>query len=244
MKDDQCFVLTLFLFILGSFFGWFLAKQSIDISLTTVALVTSTLGAAFFGSWSSFLLQEKKDKRKEIDKEVGLANEIIVALGHQLNELLAFQHQFIDPHRDDEFRIIRIQPLAVPMKPSLKPNILNLSFLWQKGKIELLDLVSHVKQQFDLSISVINARSDLREEVKSAFEGIKYAEKTGVREGDIRAIMGERKFTELTQLTSEMIEIVDESIENHKKIIKDLHTELKELFPNHKVIYYKETEVS
>lgn len=237
MKADQHFVLCIVLFITGILFGATFFTGYLELQPETFFPALATLIAAFVGAWAAFLLQEHKEKRAERERHVGHGNEVIAALADHANQLYVFRKQFIEPHRDDKANWLRIMPLPYDLKPNIELDVLNLSFLWQIGEANLTNKVSNEKHKFILLLEIINKRSKVHSNaVQPVFESLGFIQGDKIPAKLVHDSLGPRTVAIMIGLTDDMIEGVDTVIKSHLDIAKELHKEIKKLYPNKKVL--------
>lgn len=79
-----------------------------------VTLVAAAFGA-FFGAWLAFLLEERRRKRVEADRRYYCLLQAQLALGMQREKLLNIQRGYLDLHREEPDRHMRLEPLFMSM---------------------------------------------------------------------------------------------------------------------------------
>ncbi|MEW8510748.1 MAG: hypothetical protein AB2608_07940 [Candidatus Thiodiazotropha sp.] len=236
MKTDQYFVLTIVIFISGVLFGTTFLTGYLEIKSEDFFPALVTLIAAFAGAWTAFHLQDQKEIRKEIEENVAHGNEVIAALIDRVNQLYAFRKKFIEDHRQNPYRWLEIRLPQYDMKPNIDIKISNLQFLWAKGNPNLTNMVGKENLSFSIVIDLLNTRTDYyRNNIIPAIDAMRIPPGTKVPYETIRDHLGETVVQNIILHTDNMIENIDDVIESHIKVSKELTKEMKSIFQKNQV---------
>ena len=202
-----------------------------------VAGLIATLLAAFGGTWFAFRLQNLRAKREQLQNETSHGNLALFTLGRQLNELAIVRDQTIEPHRNDTARMINLRPIEVGDFSELKIGVEDTSFLLRTDSRQMLMEIYIAQRQFERVTQALSRRHYLH--VMMAQPMLEQAgfknQSTSTKEDVLRAL-GYRLFSELEEVTEEVIGLIDRTIEAHADLAKRLRESLCEIFPKSKFI--------
>jgi hypothetical protein len=202
--------------------------------------ISSTLAAAFAGSWSAFKLNTINTKNQAASDEIDAANRTLFRLGRQYNTLLVIRLQHLEQYRQSPTRHITLRPIAMRDYSADHLDQDSLQFLLRKEQGELLFNLLLENDRFITSIETINARSAYHDAViQPALE----------RAGEIVSLdifeksMGLRATTTIKNYTDDVYRLVDEACGSISRTMQQFHLTMKELYPQAKFVMFKADEV-
>ncbi|MEW8388842.1 MAG: hypothetical protein AB2660_15085 [Candidatus Thiodiazotropha sp.] len=233
MKTDQYFVFSIVIFLLGVITGVTFFCGFFDNNPGALLPAFATLIAAFLGAGTAFLLQNQKEKRKEIDENVAHGNEVIAALQNRINLLAGYRGKFIEPHRHNEFRWLEIRLPQYKLRPSIDLNPTDLRFLWKKGDVTLPTRVAEQKTIFEVVIDLIKTRSDFYKNVViPTVDSVLIPYGANASYEHATSAMTNQQKEEIKLHTDNMIDNIDDVIESHLEVARELTKEIKSIYPN------------
>lgn len=236
MKGDTEVVLMIVFFFAGAFFAAFAEEISLMPFANTIVASLTTLAAAFFGAKYAFKLQAKQ-KQEETDRtNVEAGNKVIFQLVRLYNKFGAIRNQFIEEHRNSPGKRYFIMPVAGLEINDPHINYDSLSFIFNSGKLNILDELSSFEQEVTSALDVISRRSEHHYNViQPAIEKLEktYGEKVTLDQID--SILGKRESQIAAISTDNMILCVD-TIMNYDKTIIKLSNLMKKLYKGHTII--------
>jgi len=241
MKGDTEVILMILFFFSGAVFAVYAEEISILPFFDTLTAPLATLLAAFFGAKYAFKLQAKQ-KQEEIDRiNVEAGNKVIFQLIRLYNKFGSFRNQFIEQYRHDPGRRYFILPVAGLEGSDIRINYDSLSFIFNSGKLNILDELSSFEQEITSAIEVISRRSEHHYKIiQPAIEEIEKTHGEKVTLEQIDSKLGKRETQIATISTDNMIMCVD-GVMSYGALITKLSDLLKELYKEHEIIGMKNT---
>lgn len=237
MKTDNCFVLSIVIFFVGVLFGTTFFAGYLELKPETFFPALATLIAAFVGAYTAYLLQNEKEKRREVKSNVAQANEVIQAIKDNIAVLNIYTQQKIEPFRNHPYRYLTILPLAFDLKPNVEINVSNLSFLWQKGDAEIPDKLSMAKFNFTMALDTINKRSHFHSNViQPILDSAEFPQGGNIQSVNVKELLRENNYNNIVDYTNNMIITVDEAIQSLSDAGAELHTKIKKIYPHENVL--------
>lgn len=223
--------------------GTFLTSQNILMynSLSEYLPAIATLVAAFAGSYTAHLLEQRRQEKESDQTLLKSINLTILNYTNALNTLLNFKKNFIAPYKERDAPHLEIPPTAEIHTDVFEVNISSFASLYDKQSV--LNLVAEIHSDiegFKNLVYAINQRSEFhRKRYQPVQEQL---EKVSTEEEAIRAIGKPIWFT-LKQITENIIELTDVMIENLEKNANEIHETMSQyvLEPN-KVIKFEYIE--
>lgn len=207
----------------------------------------ATLLATFLGALFAFMLQNKREKDKELNNNVAALNKVQINLVQQLNALTIFNKDFIQPYKDHPLNWV-----AVPAAPHrnyshLKIDGGSLSFLIEKDSSFLISKILVTEEHFQEVMNLINIRSEAH-----VGKLQKKLEQIGFKEGepfeksleDVENFLGVCLVGEMKRLTTGLISTTENAIKAHEEMIKEIKAIGTKIFPKKRVLsfQYQQTE--
>jgi len=202
----------------------------------------TTLVAAFGGAWFAFLLQNRKEKKKETDKNAAALNKVQINLTQQLNALTILNKDFVQPYKDHPVNWIAIP--AAPHRDYSKLQIDggSLSFLVETDSSTLISKVLVAEEKFKELMNVVNLRSNIHvRQLQPKLEEI------GIIEGEpfkfspegVESILGDSLVSRLKRLTNDLFYLTNDAIQSHEEIIQEIKTTGTRIFPNKRILTFE-----
>ncbi len=217
-----------------------LKLENKDIFSAIAALLTALTGivGTFFAARYAFKLQDEANKRKEIKERIAAGNKTMFAIFRQCNELDNIQQQIINPEISKPERFISIRPIPPLHNEHLKYDYDNLNFLFETEYRDCMADLYLIETKFQTVAWLVKKRSDFHSQTVQPLLATAGFRDSGSLE-DITRILGYPITTELTNYTNAMIEHIDDTIKSLEQTRDKLHTVLKKLYPNEKVMTFK-----
>ena len=202
----------------------------------------TTLFAAFLGAWFAFLLQNKREKKKEENVNVSALNKVQINFVQQLNALTILNKDFIIPHREHPLTWVAIP--AVPLRDyaNLQIDGASLSFLTESGNANLISEILVEEESFKEVMKTLNLRSEVHVGLlQPKLEAI------GFREGQdfkysveqVEEMLGPHLVGKLKRLTEGLITLTENAIKSHEEIIKKIKSTGTNIFPKKKILGFE-----
>jgi hypothetical protein len=213
--------------------------------LDEIITALATLVAAFGGAWFAFLLQNKKEKKKEIKENVTALNKVQINLTQQLNALTILNKDFVQPAKKHP-----IEWLAIPAIPKrdyskLQIDAGSLAFLVEKGSASLISEILVVEEKFKEVINVLNLRSDVHVQQlqpKLAKMGFIEGKPFHLPLEEVERELGVQLVGTLNRLTNDLIRSTEDAIQSHENIIQAVKSTGKQIFPTNRIVEFQYTK--
>lgn len=209
-------------------------------SSDAIALVSAAVGA-FLGAGLAFLLEEIRRRRAEATTRYFSLFRTQLALGMQINTLLIVQRRYLDEHRNDANRHMRLVPVQMSTT-ALRVDLGSIAFIAEIDDVEILQRV-YLAEQAYLNSTATLATSNLK------IQEIRY--NLGIARGPVNPETGEATalfdlahVVILKQLIDGLYVSVDRAIIDQKAALDELAAVIKRLCPRRKALRFKipETE--
>ncbi|MBU4317800.1 MAG: hypothetical protein KKF30_11070 [Proteobacteria bacterium] len=218
------------------------AIQQLTIYWTEIIAALTTLVASFGGAWFAFSLQNRKEKRREVNTNAEALNKIQITLSQQLNALTIFNKDFIQPHKNHP-----VNWIAVPAAPHRDYSKLqidggSLAFLVEKDSSTIISKVLVVEEKFKEVMNVINLRSNIHYQQlqpKLAEMGFIEGEPFNLSHKEVEILLGTQLVSALKRLTESLISSTEDAIKSHEEIITEIKTIGKAIFPNKRILSFE-----
>jgi len=199
----------------------------------------TTLVAAFGGAWFAFLLQNRKEKKREENANTEALNKVQITLTQQLNALTIFNKDFIQPYKNHP-----INWVAVPAAPhrgysKLQIDGGSLAFLVEKDSSILISKILVVEEKFKEVINLINLRSNIHVQQlqpKLAEMGFVEGQPFNFSLEEVESMLGTQLVSGLKRLTASLIAITEDAIKSHEEIIKEIKMTGVKIFPKKRIL--------
>jgi len=206
-----------------------------------IITVLTTLVAAFGGAWFAFLLQNRKEKKKETNKNIEALNKVQITLTQQLNALTILNKDLIQPHKDHPIKWLAMPAVSHRNYSKLQIDAGSLSFLVEKGSSSLISEVLNVEEKFKEVMNIVNLRSNFhvqKLQPKLAEIGIEEGKTYQLQPEKVEHLLGIQIVGTLKKFTDSLIQITEDAITSHEKIINDIKTIGKKIFPKSKIVSF------
>lgn len=230
-------VIAMVVFAIGGFIiGNYLALEHISNWLKEFTNPVATLLAAFLGAYYAFLLNEKKEFRRERKKHVQGGNRVIFGLIRIYNQFSAINGQFIRPHLSSQFRALEILP-AVGSLGGFQPFDTNDVAVFIEGNNPALSSeITKLEMEASATFELIALRSRTHLEAQAKLDAAKVPNNTVLTKYQLEAIIGPALLKQLVMATDDMITSVDSIISGCADLIPQLNEDLKKIFKGHQII--------
>jgi hypothetical protein len=222
----------------------FIIQQLTNYWSTLIAAL-ATLIAAFGGAWFAFLLQNRKEKRKETNTNAEALNKVQITLSQQLNALTLFNKDFIQPYKDHPINWIAIPAIPHRDYSQLQIDGRSLAFLVEKDSSSLISKVLVVEEKFKEVMNVINLRSNIHVQQlqpKLAEMGFVEGQPFNYSLEKVENLIGLQLVSGLKRLTISLISITEDAIQSHEEIIKEIKTTGIKIFPGKRILSFEYTD--
>ena len=226
-------------FLLGVGAGWIIEGHYWNIFLTSYIPALATLLAAFYGAKYAFKFQNDKDVYLEKKLNLVNANKSIFSLMRMANTLAVYRKEIINPIRNSPTIFLEMPPTLQMEKEFIKLDIESLYFMLETDDRNLLGEVIVEEERYRSTLDAINKRSELHlNEVQPLLERANFVEGGEYSLETIQEILKPRLYSSITQLTEQVLQHVDSTIESLQLISNKLHVSVKKQFPNDTVIKF------
>ncbi|WP_353252180.1 hypothetical protein [Salinisphaera sp. PC39] len=228
-------------FFSGVFLGNVIALDRPPTWFTDLFTAIATLLAAYLGAHYAFRFSEKRAAERRAADEVSAGNQAIFNLIKAYNKFAAIHLQFIDPHRDSQYRAFEILPTVGGLGGFEPESSKSIAFLLESDDPDILNETARLESEIITTLELIQERSWIhRNEVQPGLEAANVSQGDILREDDINEILGERVVTTMEMATDHMINGVESVLEGCKSLIPRLHDALKKRHPEHVIISMEE----
>jgi hypothetical protein len=199
-----------------------------------VTLVAAAFGA-FFGSGLAFLLEERRRRRLETDRRYSRLLEAQLALGMQLEKLLNIQHGYLDPHRTEPDRHMRLEPLHMSMT-DLRVDFSALVFIAEVDGLGILQTVYLAEQAY---ITATTALAESNSKIdKRPSDGAITSGPVDLEASAAIAVFDSAAAADLKEFIDDLYRSVDEAIDSVREAIKELTSATRRLYPKRKAHHF------
>lgn len=202
----------------------------------------TTLVAAFGGAWFAFLLQNRKEKKREANTNVEALNKVQITLTQQLNALTIFDKDFIRPFKNHP-----VNWIAVPAAPHRDYSTLqidggSLAFLVGKDSSTLISKILVAEEKFKEVMNVINLRSSIHVQQlqpKLAEMGFIEGQPFNLSLEKVESILGAPLVSGLKRITNDLIAMTEDAIQSHEEIMKEIKATGVKIFPDKRILSFE-----
>lgn len=205
--------------------------------ISTLISAIATLSAAFGGAYVAFLLNDRNKEKLQYEKNVQGVNQVLFVLFQQANTLLLYQHDFLNPVRDEAGRHVALRPTMPGQLQCTRIPFELIDFLATPKHAQVLFDVAIEQERFNTAIRSIQVQSDLQlKEVQPRLAG------AGVRDGEdvtgeqVEAALGDMLHTYLRETTDQVYYHVDKTINSLEQVKDQLRKTVKEVYPEAQII--------
>lgn len=221
-----------------------LATMQIPSGLKSALIpAIATLAAAFAGAWAAFQLQARKSEDDQAKRNIEAVNNAIFNLIRKHHTFIALRNQFINEHRDDKRRHMKIMPAIGIEYDAPKIQYDSLGFMLSSEDPNVLSRLLLTEQEIYSTLKTVRERSKLHlERVQPTIERIRKKEGSVVPVKRIEHALGKMESQTLRGLTDAMVEGVDASIAAIETSISDLNRAAKNVYPGHAVLSFAQKQ--
>jgi len=196
------------------------------------------LCAAFFGSFSAFYLNTRKEKHKEIKENITALNAALFVTLRQINALLNIRNAIL-PLKIDPIRFLKLPAMYASDYSDLKIEFDRLEFLLKEHPNLLLGL-SIEQGRFESAIRVTNMRAEFhRDDLQKALNDCNFSIGNPTLEQLVNAV-GPRVIGTAIKLTDGMYEQILLDVDSVTKIHEELFEIARKVFPDEPFVKFQE----
>lgn len=231
-ENEEKIVFVIVAFICGITSGILSASSS-----ETIVKAILTLSATFIGGYFAFRLNTLKDKKKEEKENVTAGNMTIFRLIRIYNAFNSYKKQFIDPFRESHFKYLEIRPSIGLDSWDVKFEYESLSYLLTSGNPNLIAELSSLIDEVVSTKEMMRVRNSHHAGiVQPLMEKSGFYQGANISPDQLDEMLGERLSDTMKELTTDMIEFVDNIALNTEKLIDQMHLTNKQLFPKYQIV--------
>jgi hypothetical protein len=194
------------------------------------------LSAAFFGSFTAFSFNNRKEEAKEEKQKIAALNSTLFITLQEINGLLQIKRD-IAPLKNDPIRFLKIPAFYTPDYRALKLELNRLEFLLQEDSNLLFEL-SIQQGCFESAVINIKMRGDFHHrELQKALNDCNFDVEDPTIEELINAC-GPRIIGTAIKQTDSMFSQVYLTVESLTALHENLHDIAKKLYPSVRFIKY------
>jgi hypothetical protein len=196
------------------------------------------LFTAFFGSFSAFHLNTRKEKHNEIQNNISALNAALFVTLRQINSLLTLKKSIL-PLESDPIRFLKLPAMYASDHSDLKIDFDRMEFLLKDHPNLLLGL-SIEQGRFESAIRTINMRAEFhQEDLQKALSDSRFSIENPTLEQLVSAV-GPRIVGVAKNLTDGTYKQIKLSVDSITEIHDELFRIAKEVFPNEPFIKYQQ----
>jgi hypothetical protein len=197
---------------------------------------TIVLSAAFFGSFTAFSFNNRKEEAKEKKQKIYALNSTLFVTLQEINGLLQIKRD-IEPLKNDPIGFLKIPAFYAPDYSALKLELNRLEFLLQEHS-DLLFELSIQQGCFESAVISIKMRGDFHHlELQKALNDSNFDVEYPTREELINACGPRIVYTAMKQ-TENMFSQVYSTVESLIALHERLHEIAKKLYPGIPFVKY------
>ncbi len=213
------------------------------LGLTARTLVTASvpLAAAFGGAWFAFRLESRAAERRLRNKHLSAANQAQFTLLRQATYIRAVQRDYVDPHRDEPGRWLRIKGVVPISGSGATQDYEALGFLVGGEHTLLVQDLFHLDLMFNQLAHGIDRRSGLHQRVlnKLVEGGVELGVEFG--ESDAERILG-TDYYELVNATNDTIEEIDRFMRRVDELSSEFAEAMGKMFSRSEVFNFQPSD--
>jgi hypothetical protein len=228
------------LIIVGERLGW-PAFKDFMLHPATAGWIQAigSIGAIAAAAWvvqRQHSLQEQSTQAENIGRRADAINGMTLVLMRQLNALLAYRRQILEPQRHNVARHFALPP-TLPMKHSaLQVEWTQFTYLIRTAAEQHLLQLILAHDTFHSAVDAINERNDLhRREFQPKLEASNLDLEEGVPDTEVAAAVGPRLTFMLQAGTDAAYELVDHAIHLLETVGRSAPQAFQPMYPNHQI---------
>lgn len=195
------------------------------------------LFAAFFGSFSAFYLNTRKENHKEIQDNISSLNSALFVTIRQINSIMVL-NKAIEPLEKDPLRFLNLPAMYASDNSDLKIELNRLEFLLKDHPNLLLDL-SVEQGRFESAIKITNMRAEFHHnDLQKALNDAGFNVANPTLPQLVQAV-GPRVTGTTIKLTDGMYEQLNLCVESLLEVHEKLYDIARGLFPNEPFVKFQ-----
>jgi HAMP domain-containing protein len=196
------------------------------------------LFAAFFGSFSAFYLNTRKENLKEIRNNVSALNAALFVTLRQINALLTLK-KAIKPLEKDPIRFLKLPAMYASDYSDLKVDLDRMELLLEDHPNLLLNL-SVEQGRFESAVKITNMRAEFHhEDLQKALNDSAFSIENPTLQELVDAV-GPRIIGSAMKLTDGMYDQILLSVDSLTEAHEELFEVAKKVFPNQPFIKFQQ----
>jgi hypothetical protein len=222
---------------------WYLSSLAVDQSIiprsySFVIDAVSIIAAAFFGAYSAFLLNQKKEEEKKQLRRINAVNGALFVIVRQANALLNLIKGF-DGWKDRKTNFYEM-PAGYPAEyRDLRLNLSEIDFLLRESDPNLLFQLSIEQERFEAAITSVRLRTEFHfNELQPALDAANFDDDDASLE-DLIKIVGDRIAITAYKSTEDVFSHVYQTYGSLVEAIDELHSEAVRLYPGIEFIKFQ-----
>ena len=231
---------AVFLMLLAERLGW-PTFQEFMLHPATAAWIQAvgSIGAIGAAAWvvhRQHSLQEQSRQEEKVSDRIDLINGMMLTLMRQLNALLTFRKQILEPERANPARHFALPPTTQLKLSGLQVDWGQFAYFSRTPAAEALLQLTLAHDAFHSAVDAINERNELhRSELQPRVEASGLDMKNGVAEPVLAEAVGLRLTHTLKVGTDHVYDLVDLAI-GHLSIAGDVAAKsIRSAFPGHQI---------
>jgi hypothetical protein len=207
--------------------------QLLELAISTSA----TLIAAFAGAWAAFKFESRRRKQETIERQISATNRALYTIFNLWNVLRQFQKESIEPVRGNVDIWLNMNATLPTSYGLTSFQADELAFLLQTEHVNIYAELLLEEQRFWIAVRQIEMRSSIvLNEVfpKMAASSVPVGAK--LTEHQIENIIGIDVQHKLKEITSGIIENIDENVKSLIETHDKLRAAMKSIYPKKKFV--------
>ncbi|UPW17095.1 hypothetical protein M0C34_12635 [Agarivorans sp. TSD2052] len=219
---------------------WYLSSVAIEESVVpksydyVIRAFTVAVGG-FIGAFSAFRLKKHEEYKIDKNKQKSALNSALFVLIRQINAIQCVTRDF-DKYKTSFDRGFSLPAMKPPDYSAVKQDVVNLNFLVEKDKAQMLMDLTIEQERFEQAISAIGIRNEFY--VNEVQPALSFHDLNGkpLLWSEFEEKLGERLFQGSINGAETMYGLVYASEKSLQDKYTDLRKLAKELFPNEKFL--------
>lgn len=222
--------------------AWYLSVLAIEhrtVPKNTDYIITflSISFASFFGAFSAFALNTRKEQEKEELSRVRALNSALFTSARQINTIAQLKRD-IKPYLSKADAPFSFPPKTIEKDEFLRIDFSRLEFLIELGGAQLLQKLALEEDRYNAAIEAVNVRTKFHfNDLQPALAKSSLVPNTTVSGEDIKKQLGDRIFYTSQNLFRHLTDHVLKTYDSYKPVHEELFEKSKSSFPGKTFIY-------
>ena len=238
MKGDTQVILLIAFFFLG-FISYGLSEHGLNLlSNFQIATVGATLGAAFLGARYAFSLQNTRESKRNLAKNVEAGNHALFQLSRTYQYFKSIRKEYFDLENDPD-RDLLIRPFIGISGFNLRFDFRGLAFLYRSKEPNILNRLAAFQAEVASTLDVIYQRNEIHKQyAQPANEKLFAKYQISWDAEKVKFLMGLNQSINLKEATDAMIECVKNVTDGAVKLGPELRSILETECPSQPFVSY------